>query len=143
MTVHRGVTYLRYYGEVDRDRAGDHQFHLRIEESSGDFMLAGSEGEFEMPWLRACCSCGWASGTRFTIDENARWDWSKHVNSAPTTEWECDDCGQTFSGSPYYSFPPSGCVTSDHDAEPRPHAGCTGGLCQRCAGELEPDSSTR
>lgn len=82
MTVYRGVTYLRYYGTVANEVSGDHVFHLRIEESSGDFMLAGSEGEFEMPWLRACCACGWASGKRFTVDDNVRWDWrTNHVEA--------------------------------------------------------------
>lgn len=69
---------LRLIEDVQRDHQMDeHVFWLRIEGSSGDYMLAGREGEFLMPWLRACCACGWASERHFTIDDNARWDWQQ------------------------------------------------------------------
>lgn len=52
----------------------------------------------------------------------------------------CDDCTEEYAGPAYYTFLPEACVTSDRDGPPKPHAGCTGNLCPRCAGPyLEPD----
>jgi hypothetical protein len=78
--VHHGVMYLRWFGHT-ADQVPGHAYHLHIEESSGAFMTAGGEGEFEMPWLRAACSCGWRAEKRYTIDDNARWNWlTRHID---------------------------------------------------------------
>ena len=61
-------------------RRGTYVFMVRVEERSGSMALMDGE-TVEMPWLRACCTCGWKARRkeRMTVEENAHWQWLNHV----------------------------------------------------------------
>lgn len=51
----------------------------------GAATLGRQDGEdVRKPWLRAACSCGWMSGQRSSIEDNAFHDWADHAHEAET-----------------------------------------------------------
>jgi hypothetical protein len=45
---------------------------------------------------------------------------------------QCDDCGISYPGPPYYSFDPADCMNGDQPHGPE----CTGNMCPSCTGEF-------
>jgi hypothetical protein len=61
-----------------------HVFHLRLEEPVEDCLALRSGRDVRVPWLRACCSCGWAArdDQRTSLEENSHWRWLQHARAA-------------------------------------------------------------